>query len=328
VSLPCKSSFWRGALTSILLACAAISAAHAAYPDKPIRWLVGYPAGGGSDFLARTLGHQLADQLKQPVIIDNRPGAAGMIGADAAAKSSPDGYTLFTADNGILIYNPVMYKKIPYNPEKDFAPIGLIARVPLVLVASAGTKLPNLASAIAAMKANPGKFSFASPGNGSPHHLAMELFKEQAGVFAVHIPYRGAAPAMQDVIGGQVPLMVVDTSTALTHIKSGTLVPLAVFSAKRIPTLPNVPTLRENGYKEAEAYAWQGLVVPAATPPAMREKLTKELEVAMQNPTVRRTLLEGGWEPNPTDATLMNVYMMAERAKWHKLIRDRGIRAD
>ena len=328
MSLSSKSSLWRGVLTSIVLASTALTAAHAAYPEKPIRWLVGYPAGGGSDFLARTLGHQLADQLKQPVIVDNRPGAAGMIGADAAAKSSPDGYTIFTADNGILIYNPVMYKKIAYNPEKDFAPIGLIARVPLVLVASAGAKLPTLAATIAAMKASPGKFSFASPGNGSPHHLAMELFKEQAGVFAVHIPYRGAAPAMQDVIGGQVPLMVVDTSTALTHIKTGTLVPLAVFSAKRSPALPNVPTLRESGFKEAEAYAWQGLVVPSATPAPMREKLTKELEVAMQNQTVRRALLDAGWEPNPTDATLMNVYMMAERAKWHKLIRERGIRAD
>lgn len=316
-------------LALTLAACAAGTAiADTPYPDRPVKWLVGYPAGGGSDFLARTIGTQLAEQLKQPVIIDNKPGAAGMIGAEAAAKSAADGYTLFTADNGILIYNPVLYRKISYDPVRDFAPLGLLARVPLVLVAAPNAGIRNLAGAIAAMKANPSKFSYASPGIGSPHHLAMEMFKQQANVFVLHIPYRGAAPAMQDVMGGQLPLMVVDTSTAMTHIKSGKLIPLATFSAKRLPQLPEVPTTVEAGLKDTEAYAWQGAVVPAATPAPTRERLSRELMSALGHPGVKRALVEAGWELIPSDPSLMMGYMAAEKKRWQKLIADRGIRAE
>lgn len=315
------------AITS-LAAAALPGQAQTNYPDKPVKWLVGYPAGGGSDFLARTVGAQLSQQLHQPVVVDNKPGAAGMIGADAAARSPADGYTVFTADNGILIYNPVLYKKIGYSPERDFAPLGLIARVPLVLVAAPDAGLNSVGAAVAAIKAAPTRFSYASPGNGSPHHLAMELFKNQAGVYVTHIPYRGAAPAMQDVMGGQVPMMVVDTSTGMAHIKSGKLVPLVSFSAKRLPQLPHVPTAREAGFKEVEAYAWQGLVVPAATPAPVRERLSQEMQMALANPGVRKKLMDAGWEPNPSDPQLMSVYMMAEKAKWQKLIRERGITAE
>ncbi len=325
-------------MSSLFLRCLAVLAAvmvtlgiaqaQSPYPDRPVKWLVGYPAGGGSDFLARTVGAQLAEQLRQPVIIDNKPGAAGMIGADAAAKAAPDGYTIFTADNGILIYNPVLYKKVSYNPERDFASIGLLARVPLVLVASPESGLKDIAGTIAELKAKPAKYSYASPGAGSPHHLAMELLKRDAGVFAVHIPYRGAAPAMQDVMAGQVPLMVVDTSTAMTHINARKLVPLVVLSAKRLPQLPNVPTAREAGLKNVEAYAWQGMVVPAATPVAIRERLTKEIQAAMQNRSVRQKLVDAGWEPNPSEPALMNAYMASERVKWHKLIKEQGISVD
>lgn len=323
------SSFLRrlGA-AAVLVALAAGAAAQGSYPDKAVKWLVGYPAGGGSDFLARTVGAQMAEQLKQPVIVDNKPGAAGMIGADIAAKSAADGYTLFTADNGILIYNPVLYKRVPYSVERDFAPLGLVARVSLVLVATAGAGPSSGAELISALKASPGKYSYASPGNGSPHHLAMELFKSHAGVFATHIPYRGAAPAMQDVMGGQVPLMVVDTSTAMPHIRSGKLVALMGFSARRLAQLPDVPTARELGLKDVEAYAWQGLVVPAATPAPVRERLSRELQVAMAAPAVRKKLTEAGWEPNPSDPQLMSVYMMAEKTRWQKLIRERGITAE
>jgi tripartite-type tricarboxylate transporter receptor subunit TctC len=313
------------AVSAALLTVPGIAPAQSAYPDRPVRWLVGYPAGGGSDFLARTVGAQLAEQLRQPVIIDNKPGAAGMIGADAAAKAPPDGYTIFTADNGILIYNPALYKKISYNPERDYASIGLLARVPLVLVASPESGLKTIASAVADLKAKPAKYSYASPGAGSPHHLAMELLKRDAGFFAVHIPYRGAAPAIQDVMGGQVPLMVADTSTAMTYIHSGRLVPLLVLSAKRLPQLPNVPTAREAGFKNVEAYAWQGMVVPAATPAPVRDRLTKEIQAAMANRGVRQKLMDAGWEPNPSDPALMNAYMASERVKWHKLIKEQGI---
>jgi len=319
---------FNGLLAVSLLGCA-VSAAHAEgdYPSKPIRWVVGYPAGGGSDFLARTVGAQMSAQLHEPVIIDNKAGAGGMIGADAVARAPADGYTIFSADNGILIYNPVLYKKVSYNPEKDFVPVGLMARVSLILVAAPGSGLNSFSSAIAALKANPGKYSYASPGVGSPHHLAMELLKQGANVFVTHIPYRGAAPAMQDVMGGQVSLMVVDTSTALTYIKSGKLVPLMAFSARRVAQLPDVPTAKEVGYKDIEAYAWQGLVVPASTPAAVRERLTKEMQAAIANPGVRKNLLDAGWEPNPSDASLMAAYMSAESRKWQPLIRARGITA-
>jgi tripartite-type tricarboxylate transporter receptor subunit TctC len=322
------SIFWRAGAAGLLALGASYAQADPGYPDKPVKWLVGYPAGGGSDFLARTVGNQLAEQLRQPVVIDNRPGAAGMIGAEAAARSPADGYTVFTADNGILIYNPVLYKKVSYSPERDYAPLGLLARVPLVLVAHPDAGLKDMAGAIAALKANPAKYSYASPGAGSPHHLAMELLKNGAGVFVTHIPYRGAAPAMQDVMGGQVPLMVVDTSTAMPHIKSGKLKPLATFSAKRLPQLPGVPTARESGFKDVEAYAWQGVVVPQATPLAVRERLSKELQLAMANPAVRSKLTEAGWEPNPSDPQLMAAYMAIEKLKWHKLIKDQGIRVE
>ena len=319
-------------LTLAVLAAVAMGTggafAQAAYPAKPIRWIVGYPPGGGTDYLARTVAAQMSEQLKQPIVIENKPGAAGMIGADAAAKAEPDGYTLFTADNGILVYNPALYKKIAYNPERDFAQLGLIARVSLVVVAAPTANIRTPADLADTLKRNPGRLSYASPGNGSPHHLAMELLKTPAGLFVVPGPSRGAAPAMQDVMGGQVPLMVVDVSSAISHIKSGKLVPLLTFSARRTPQLPDVPTAMELGYKDVEAYAWQGLVVPAATPQPVRERLSREMQAAVANPAVRRKLADAGWEPIQSDAQLMAAYAMAETRKWHKLIKDRGITAE
>lgn len=316
------------AIAAGLAASGTAAFAQAAYPNKPIKWIVGYPPGGGSDYLARAVAAQMSEQLKQPIVIENKPGAAGMIGADAAAKAEPDGYTMFTADNGILVYNPVLYKKVSYNPERDFAPLGLIARVPLIVVAAPNANMKTAADFADTLKRNPGRLSYASPGNGSPHHLAMELLKNQAGLFVVHVPYRGAAPAMQDVMGGQVPLMVVDSSSGITSIKGGKLVPLMVFSARRMAQLPDVPTAMELGYKGVEAYAWQGLVVPAATPQPVRERLSREMQAAVANPAVRKKLAEAGWEPIQSDAQLMAAYAMAETRKWHKLIKDRGITAE
>jgi tripartite-type tricarboxylate transporter receptor subunit TctC len=320
-----------GALLAFACFCAPAAAAATVqepFPSRPLTWLVGYPAGGGSDFLARTVGDQIAEQLKEPVVVDNKPGAGGMLAAGAAAKAPADGYTLVTVDNGILIYNPVLYKSTPYNADKDFAPLGLVARVPLVLVTSPGTGITSVQGLIAAMKANPNKYSFASPGNGSPHHLAIELFKEKVEVSAGHVPYKGGGLAMVDVIAGKVPLMVVDSATGFANIRSGKLTPLMVFSAKRSPLFPDVPTARELGYRDIEAYAWQGLAVPAATPQRVRDRLSQEMQTAMSNHAVRKKLMDAGWEPNPSDPVLMSVYIMAEKAKWHKLIRERGIKLE
>ena len=315
----------RTLMLGALAAAAGGARAQGSWPAKPVRWIVGYPAGGGTDYLARTIGAQLATQLGQQVVIDNRAGAAAIIGADAAAHAPPDGYTVFTADNGVLVYNPALYKKLPYDPGRDFAPVGLMARAPLLIAAAPNAGLRDAADLLARLKKNPGKLNYASPGNGSPHHLAMELFKHATGTFAVHVPYRGAAPALQDVMAGQVPLMMVDTSSAMPAIKSGKLQALVMLSGKRIPQLPDVPTMVELGYKEVEAYAWQGLVAPAATPKDVVQRLSSEMQTALANADVRKKLAEAAWEPVPSDANLMSVYTLAETRKWHKLIRERNI---
>ena len=312
-------------LAALACATAGAQAQTPQFPNKPVKWIVGYPAGGGTDFLARTIAAQLSTQLGQQVIIDNRAGAGAIIGAEAAARSPGDGYTVFTADNGVLVYNPALYKKLPYDAVRDFAPLGLMARAPLLIVAAPDAGIHNARELMDTLRKNPGKLSYASPGNGSPHHLAMELFKSRTGLFAVHVPYRGAAPALQDVMGGQVPLMMVDTSSAMSALKAGKLVPLAVLSGKRIAQLPDVPTVVELGYKDVEAYAWQGLVVPKSTPKDIQHRLSQEMQTAVNNPAVRKKLAEAAWEAVPSDETLMSVYTLAETGKWHKLIRDRGI---
>lgn len=314
--------------TLLLAVVATATVAHAQtpnFPNKPIKWVVGYPAGGGTDFLARSIAAQMSTQMGQPVLIDNRPGAGAIIGADITAKSPADGYTVFTADNGVLVYNPALYKKLPYDPLKDFAPIGLMARAPLLIVAAPSAGIKDAKELLDYLKKNPGKLSYATPGNGSPHHLAMELFKSRSGLSVVHVPYRGAAPAVQDVMGGQVPLMMIDTSSGMAHIKAGKLVPLAILSAARIPQLPDVPTLAEFGYKDVEAYAWQGLVVPAHTPKDVQLKLNADMQAALNNPAVRKKLFDAAWEPVPSDAAAMAAYTAAETRIWHKLIKDQGI---
>ncbi len=307
------------------LIAAAAGAQAQGFPNKPIRWVVGYPAGGGTDFLARTIAAQMSSQMGQQLIIDNRPGAGAIIGADIAAKAPGDGYTVFTADNGVLVYNPALYKKLPYDPARDFAPIGLMARAPLLVVAAPNAGIGNARELLDTLKKNPGKYSYGSPGNGSPHHLAMELLKSRTGLFAVHVPYRGAAPALQDVMGGQIPLMMVDTSSGMSAVKSGKLVPLVILSAKRAPQLPDVPTMAEMGYQDVEAYAWQGLVVPASTPKEIQLKINAEMQAALSHPAVRKKLFEAAWDPVPSDAGIMSGYTAAETLIWHKLIKDRGI---
>ncbi|MBX3585229.1 MAG: tripartite tricarboxylate transporter substrate binding protein [Ramlibacter sp.] len=324
--------FLRIAFTSLvtltLWLASPASAQPGDFPNKPLRWLVGFPAGGGTDFLARTVGQQLSRQLGQPVLIDNKPGAASSIAAETAARSPADGYTLLTGDNAVLVFNPVLYKKLGYDPQRDFAPLGLMARFPLILAVHPGSGITSVQQWIQEVKKAPGQFSYASPGIGTPHHLAMELIKQRLGLFIVHVPYRGAAPAVQDVAGGQVPMMIVESAGGLPMIKAGKLRPLAVVSARRMPVLPDVPTFAELGYKDLEVYAWQGVVVPKATPRAIVDRLSTELQKAVSTPEVRRKLVEFGMEVNPSDATLMTTYMALESALWHPLIRQKGISAD
>ncbi len=260
-------------------------------------------------------------------VIDNRPGAATIVGAQIAAAAPGDGYTLFTADNGSLVFNPALYAKLPYKIA-DFAPIGLMARFPLLLVTTPSSGFTSAQAMIEAAKADPAKLSFASPGAGGPHHLAMELLKTRAGFDALHVAYKGAGPAVQDVLSGQVPVMILDTATALPHLEAGKLRALAVASAGRLSRLPDVPTFRELGYEGVEVYAWQGLVVPAATPGAIRDRLTRELQAALADPTTVKALTDFGLEVTPSDAAQMAAFTEAETARWHTLIRQRGLKLD
>ncbi|MFL6662603.1 MAG: Bug family tripartite tricarboxylate transporter substrate binding protein [Rhizobacter sp.] len=309
------------------LAAAPLAALAQSWPARPIRWVVAYPAGGGSDFLARQLAPQLGKQLGQTLVIDNRPGAAGIIGTDNAAKSAPDGYTIVTGDNGAMVFHSAMYKKLPYDP-KDLVPVGFMARFPLILAVNPNAGFTSAKQLLDEVRGNPGKYSYASPGVGSPHHLAMELLKDRTKTFIVHVPYRGTALAVQDVIGGQVPMMVLDTAAGLPQIRSGKVKALAVMSRKRIPSLPDVPTLDEIGVKDFEVTAWQGLFVPKGTPADVVSRLTAEMNRAITTPEVKQRLEEFGLEVTPSDGPALAAFLEKENAFWHKLIRDRGLSAE
>ncbi len=301
------------------------------WPSKPIRWVVAYPAGGGSDFLARQLAAPLGRQLGQTIVIDNRPGAAGIIGTDNAAKSPPDGYTLLTGDNGAMVFHAAMYRKLPYDP-KDFAPVGFMARFPLILAVNPNAGFTSARQWLDTVKANPGKYSYASPGIGSPHHLAMELLKDRSRTFIVHVPYRGTALAVQDVISGQVPMMVLDTAAGLPQIRSGKVRALAVMSRKRLASLPDVPTLdeigRADGLGDFEVTAWQGLFVPRGTPAEIVVRLSAEMHKALTTPEVRARLEDFGLEVLPSDGPALAAFIDRETAFWHALIRERKLSAE
>lgn len=287
-----KASRWFAALgfaaASTLLTAAQAQAQD--YPARPVRWVVGYPAGGGTDFLARTAGAQLSQNLGQPVMVDNRPGAGAIIASENVARSPGDGYTVFTADNGVLVYNPALYKKLPYDAEKDFAMLGLMGRSPLIITAAPTAGLIDAKALLAALKASPGKYSIATPGTGSPHHLAYELFQREAGVSMQHVPYKGGAPALQDLMGGQVQFMFDGMGTSLPMIKAGKLRALAVTSAQRLPFLPDVPTLAEQGYPDLTQIMGTSVWSTPDVPQDIRRKFRDELLKAMATPEVKSQL--------------------------------------
>lgn len=303
-------------------------AAAAAYPEKSIEWVVPYPAGGGSDVVARILSLPMGKTLGQSIIINNKPGAATNIGADYAAKAKPDGYVMLTGDTATMAANPALYSKLSYNVEKDFTPVGLMARFPLILVVNPNVPAKNLTEFLVWAKKQPDGVNYATPGAGSPHHLATELFRERSGLKMVHVGYRGAAPAVQDVIGGQVPMMFVDTASGYQHIQSGRLVAIGVASPKRIATFNTLPTLAEQGLKGFEAYAWQGLVVPATTPPEAVATLSKALMAALDSTDVKARFQTLGLEAIPSTPAQMDAYAKSEREKWAKVIRASNIRLD
>lgn len=319
----------------VLLAAGAagISAAPAvraqAFPARPITWVVPWPAGGGADFVGRTLADQLGRAVGQPVVVDNRPGGSGIIGAQAVARANPDGYTIFQGDNGPLIFNPALYAKLPYDPVRDFAPITMVVRYPLMLVAAAKVNARDARELFAYARQQPGKLNYASIGTGSAFHLAMELLKQQTQTFIVQVAYRGAAPAIQDLLAGQVELAIVDVAAGLPYVRTGKLKALGVLSARRQSQLPEVPTMLEMGIKGAEdVYAWQAMLAPASTPSPVIARLNQELVRVIGSQETRDKFLEKGVEPISSTPAEVTAYMRKEAARWHPLIKERGIKLD
>jgi tripartite-type tricarboxylate transporter receptor subunit TctC len=319
------------AALALILLCGAsclLQAQTVAYPSKTLRWVVPYPAGGGSDFLARTISQQMATQVKPTIVIDNKPGANTAIAAVDVAKAAPDGHTFMSADNGTMVFNPALYTKLAYNPHKDLTPVTLMGKFPMILVVGPASDAKDAKDFIAKAKAKPGSVSFASAGAGSPHHLAMELLKVHAGLFMVHIPYRGAAPALVDLAGGQIPVMMVDLAAGSSFIKSGKIRALAVANSVRLPQLPDVPTFAELGYKQIEASAQVGIVAPAATPPEVVEALHKQVAEAINHPAVRQKLIDFGIEPVASTPDQYAELLRKETVLWHKIIKQQGISLD
>ncbi len=308
------------------LAAAGVQAQNA--PDQSVRWIVPYPAGGGTDVLARTVAEAMRPALGQQVLVDNRPGASTNIGGELVARAKPDGLTVMSADNAILAYNEHLFTKLPFSPDQDFTYIGGIARFPLALVVHPDFPARTLKEFIDYARANPGKLNYASPGNGSPHHLAMELFKNRTGTFITHIPYRGMAPAVQDVMGGQLPCMFLDLAGGLPVMQSGKVRVLAIGSTKRAPSLPNVPTLAEAGVSNVEVYAFQGLLGPAGLPEAIVARLNGELNKALASAAVQKRAADFGMELLPGTPAQFKAMARAEALRWGKIIKVAGVKLD
>ena len=306
-------------------------AAHAnaqAWPSKPIKWVVPFAPGGTTDILARVVGEKLAIALGQPVIIENKPGAGGGLGAEFTAKAAPDGYTIMGGTISTHAINASLYAKLPYDPIRDFVAITLIARVPNMLVINPSVPAGNVKELIVLLKANPGKYSFASSGNGTSQHLSGELFKTMAGVDMQHIPYKGSPPALQDVMGGQVTMTFDNITTAWPLAKGGKLRALAVTTAARSPIAPDVPTLAESGLPGFEVGSWQGVFAPAGTPPEIVKRLNTEIVKILKLPDVSEKLVGLGAEPVGNTSEEFTALVKAEVVKWADVVKKSGAKVD
>lgn len=315
----------RRALTLALFTATLASAQT--YPSKPIEWVVPYPPGGGTDVVARLLAESMGKILGQNIIVANKPGAATNIGAEYVSRAKADGYVLMSADTATLAANPSLYSKLTYSAEKDLAPVGLSVRFPLILVVHPSVPAKNLKEFIAWAKTQDSA-NYASPGAGSPHHLTTEMFREKAGLKATHVPYRGAAPAVQDVVGGQVPFMFVDTAAGYQFIASGKLRALGIASLKRVKNFEEIPTLSEQGLSGFESFAWQGLAVPTGTPADVVAKLNQALLTAMDSTALKARFQTLGLESTPSSPRQMADYAASERVKWANVIKTNGIKVE
>ena len=316
-------------IQGIAIAFAALSLQVQAqpYPNQPIRLIVPFAAGGPSDVLARAFSQKLGEDLGQPVIIDNKPGAGTNLAAEFVARSKPDGYTVFLMMVGTQAINETLYKKLSYNTVKDFAPITLVASSSLMLVANPSVPVKNASELIAYAKANPGKVNFGSSGTGTPLHLGGELFNVQAGTDITHVPYKGAAPALTDVLGGQIQTAMIGTPAALPYVKSGKLTPIGVTSLKRSPNAPEVPAIAETlpNFEVELVYA---LVAPAGTPNAIIKRLNTQMGTILNNPEVKTQLASRGFDVQTSTPEQLGAYIKAEVTKWAPIVKKSGATAD
>ena len=313
--------------TPALLGAPALSWAQPAFPAKPIRYIVPVSAGGGSDMVGRTVTERWGDLLKQPFIVDNQAGGGGVIASQTTARAVPDGYTLMQGYVGTHGTSPAP-RKLPYDAIKDFTPIGMIGGTPNVLVVNAALPVKNIKEFLAYLKKNPGKVSYGSAGAGSLTHMTMELFKQQVNSFMVHIPYRGVAPAFNDLIGGQTQAMFPGLAAAIPHIRSGRVRPLAITGMQRHPLFKDVPTLDESGFKGFDAQQWYGVVGPAGMPAPIVKILNETLATVLRAPDMREKLSVEAIEPTVMSPEKFGEYMRTDIARWTKLAKERGIQLD
>ncbi|MFP5472789.1 MAG: Bug family tripartite tricarboxylate transporter substrate binding protein [Gammaproteobacteria bacterium] len=319
-----------------LLASLAVAAAGALplgalaqnFPTKPITIIVPFSVGGTTDILARIVGQGLTTELGQSVVVDNKPGAGGNIGGSLAAKAAADGYTLFMGTVGTHAINQSLYKKMPFDPVKDFAPLSRVATVPNLLVAHPSQPFKTVKEMIAYAKANPGKITFGSPGSGASPHVSGELFKSMTGTDLLHIPYKGSAPAMTDLLGGQTSVMFDNMPSAIQHVRSGKLRPIAVTTAKRSPELPDVPTIAEAGVPGYEATSWFGMFAPAGTPKPVLDKLHAALIKVLNQADVKKKIAEQGGDAVAETPAQFAAFIKAESVKWGKVVKESGATAD
>ena len=319
-----RRAWW---LAASLLVCSSSNLAQS-FPQKPIRLIVPFTPGGSTDILARSIGTELTKAWGQSVVIENIAGAGGSIGADKAAKSPADGYTLLMGHIGTLAVNPSLYPKLPYNPLKDFAPVAWVARVPNVLVVNTSVPAKNVQELVALAKSKPGQLSYGSGGNGSAANLATEYFKMQTQTAIVHIPYRGTAPAVTDLMGGQIQMLFTGAPAVMGQVKNGQLRALAVSSPKRLEALPDLPTVAEAGYKNFEADQWYGVVAPAGTPRDIVLKLNQQINIALNSPELKKRLNTEGAVATPETPEVFGKLIAQEIERWRPVITSGRVKAD
>ncbi len=318
-----------GALVASLLSLwAAPAMSQASYPNKPVKLIVPFPPGGGNDVIGRVIAQKLTDRWGQNVVVENRAGANGIVGLQALMQSPADGYTLAVGAAGPLAVNPSLYARLPYDPLKDFTPITNLVNFPLLLVTHPSVAAKNTRELVALAKSKPGQLSYASPGSGNSGHLAGELFNSMAGVKTVHIPYKGQGPALTDLVAGQVQMLYSSIPSVIQQVRNGQLRAIAVGSAQRLPSLPDIPTLSESGVPGYEAYSWVGLVAPANTPTDIVKKIHRDVSEILKDKEVADKLNQQGALPVGDTPEEFAVYIKNEIAKWGKVVREANIKVD